>query len=56
MRLHVEKGLDLAEGEVLTVAHGDKLVECAEKLKGIAQDLALIQSPADAGDDLGKQV
>lgn len=54
--LHLEKGLDLADGQVLPVAQSDQLVESAEQLVGILDDLALVQALASAGDDLGKEV
>ena len=56
MRLHVEESLDLTQGEVLTVAQSNQLIKGAQKLKSIAQDLTLIQTSADAGDDLGEEV
>jgi hypothetical protein len=56
VRLHVQESLDLTQGEVLAVALSDQLVKCAQKLKSIAQDLALVQASADAGDDLGEEV
>ena len=56
MRLHVQESLDLAQGEVLTVAQSNQLIKGAQELKGIAQDLALVQTSADAGDNLGEEV
>ena len=56
VRLHLEEGLDLADGQVLPVAQGDQLIERAEQLVGIAEDLALVQTLACAGNDLGEEV
>lgn len=56
MALHFEEGLNLADGQVLSVAEGDELVKGAEKLVGILDDFALVEGLACAGDDLGKQV
>ena len=56
MRLHLQEGLDLADGQVLPVAKRDQLVECAKQLVGIAEDLAFVQALACAGNDLGEEV
>lgn len=56
MRLHVEEGLDLTQGEVLAVTESDQLIKGTQKLKSIAQNLALVQASADAGDNLGEEV
>jgi hypothetical protein len=56
VRLHIQESLDLTQGEVLAVALSNQLIESAQKLKGIAQDLTLIQTSTDAGDDLGEEV
>jgi len=54
--LHLQEGLDLADGQVLPVAQGDQLIKGTEQLVGISEDLALIKALAGAGDDLGKEV
>lgn len=56
MRLHVEESFDLTQGEVLAVAESDQLIKGTQKLEGIAQNLALVQTSADAGDNLGEEV
>ena len=56
MRLHVEERLDLTQGEVLAVAQSNQLIEGAQKLESIAQNLTLVQTSADAGNNLGKEV
>lgn len=56
MALHVEKRLDLAHRQVLAVSERHQLVECAEKLVGVSQNLPLVESLAGAGDHLRKQV
>ena len=56
VRLHVEESLDLAQSEVLAVTQSNELIESAEKLKSIAQNLSLIQASADAGNNLGEEV
>lgn len=56
VRLHLQEGLDLADGQVLPVAQSNQLVEGAEELVGISHDLALIESLAGARDDLGEEV
>lgn len=52
MTLHFEEGLDLADGQVLSVSQSDKLVECTEQLVCIPQDFSLIQALACTCDDL----
>jgi hypothetical protein len=56
VRLHIQESLDLTQGEVLAVALSNQLIESAQKLKGIAQDLALVQASANAGNNLGEEV
>jgi hypothetical protein len=56
MTLHVKEGLDLANGQVLTVAESDKLVKSTEQFVGILEDFALVEALACAGNYLGKQV
>lgn len=56
MTLHLEEGLDLAEGQVLPVSKRDKLVKGAEEVVGIAEDLPFIETLACARDHLGKEV
>lgn len=46
----------MADGQVLPVTQSDQLVERAKQLVGIAEDLALVQALACAGDDLGEEV
>lgn len=54
--LHLQEGLDLADGQVLPVAESDQLIEGAEQLVGISEDLTLVQAPASAGNHLGEEV
>lgn len=54
--LHLKECLYLCQREVFSVSQGDDLVESAEQLEGIAQDFPFVQTPANAGDDLGKEV
>lgn len=56
MALHLEEGLDLTDGQVLPVTQGDQLVEGAEQLEGVLQDLPLLQALASTGDDLSKEM
>lgn len=42
MTLHFQKGPDLADGQVLSVAQCDQFVECAEKLVGISDNFSLV--------------
>lgn len=56
MTLHLEEGLDLADGQVLPVTQGDQLIESAQKLERIVDNFPLIQALACAGNDLGEEV
>lgn len=56
MAFHLQEGLDLRQGQILPVAQCDQFVERAEQLEGIAQNLPLIQIPANAGSNLGEQM
>lgn len=56
MRLHFEEGLDLVQGQVLPVSHGDEFVEGAEQLEGIAEDLAFVGFLAYRSDHLSEEV
>lgn len=56
MTLHLQKRLDLANGEVLPVAERDHLVKGAEDVEGMSEDLALVQGLAYAADYLGEEV
>lgn len=56
MTLHLQEGLDLTDGQILPVAEGDQLIEGAQELESILQDLPLLQTLAGAGDDLGKEM
>lgn len=56
MTFHLQEGLDLTNGQILPVTQGDQLIEGAEQLEGILQDLALLQALASTGDDLGKEM
>lgn len=56
MTLHLQEGLDLADGQVLPVSQGNQLIEGAQKLEGILQDLTFLQVLAGAGDDLSKEM
>lgn len=53
---HFEECLYLRQREVLPVSQCDHFIESAEQLEGIAQDLPFVQTPANAGNDLGKKV
>lgn len=56
MTLHLEEGLDLADGQVLAVSKRHQLIEGAEKLVGILQNLSLVEALACAGHNLSEQV
>lgn len=56
MALHLQEGLYLREGEVLSVTQRHQLVVCAQQFEGIAENFSLIQALADACGDLGKEV
>lgn len=56
MTFHLQEGLDLAEGQVLSVSQCDELVESAEQLVGIFHDLPFVQGSARAGNDLGEEM
>lgn len=54
--LHIQECLDLTECQVFSITQCDKLVEGADEFKRIAQDLTLVQTPANARDHLRKQM
>lgn len=54
--LHLQERLDLADGQVLPVSESDQLIEGAQQLVGMLQDLPLLQTLASARDDLGEKV
>lgn len=56
MTLHLQKGLDLGQRQILPVTQCHQLVESAKQLKRISQNLPLIQALANAGGHLGKQM
>jgi hypothetical protein len=56
VRLHLQEGLDLTDGQVLPVTQGDQLVKGAKKFVGISHNLALVEALAGARDNLGKEV
>ena len=56
MTLHLQERLDLTDGQVLPVAEGNNLVKGAEDIKGMSEDLALVQGLAYAADYLGEEV
>lgn len=56
MTLHLQEGLDLRQRQVLSVPQRHQFIERTQQLKGIAQNLPLVQALADAGGHLGKQV
>lgn len=56
MTLHFQKGLDLADRQVLPVSERHQLVEGADKLKGIPEDLSFVEALARAGNDLSEEV
>jgi hypothetical protein len=56
MTLHLQESLDLRKREVLSVTQRHQLVVCAQQLKGIAENLSLIQALANACGYLGKEV
>lgn len=56
MRLHLEEGLDLADRQVFPVTQSNQLIEGAEQLVCVLQNLPLVETSACAGDDLGEEV
>jgi hypothetical protein len=54
--LHFQEGPDLANSQILAVPEGDDLIKGADELEGIAEDLALVERLAAAGNDLGEEV
>jgi hypothetical protein len=56
MTLHLKEGLYLRQRQILPVAQGHNLIECAEELKGIAKYFPLIQTLANACNDLGEEM
>lgn len=56
MALHLEEGLNLADGKVLPVTKGDQLIKGTEKLIGIPENLPFVQALAGARHNLGKEV
>lgn len=54
--LHLQERLDLADGEVLPITKRHHLVKGAEDVKGMSEDLALVQRLAYAADHLGEEV
>lgn len=56
MTLHLHKGSDLANREILAIAESDDFVKGTEKLICVLENLSLVKVLAGAGDYLGKQV
>lgn len=56
MTLHLEEGLDLAEGQVLSVPERDQFVKGAEEIVGIAENFPLIEALACVRHHLGEEV
>lgn len=56
MRLHLQEGLDLADGQVLSVAEGDQFVKGAKQFVCISENFSLVEALAGTGDDLSEQV
>lgn len=54
--LHFQESLDLRQRKVLTVTHSHQFIKRTQELKGIAQNLTLIQALADAGSHLRKKM
>lgn len=54
--LHLQKGLNLAHGEVVSIAQSDHLVKGAEKFVGISKNFSLVEGAARAGDNLSEKV
>lgn len=54
--LHLEEGLDLANGQVLPVAQSNQLVKGAKEFVGILENLPLVQALASAGHNLCEKV
>lgn len=56
MTLHLQEGFDLRQRQVLPITQCHQLIECAEQLEGISQNLSLVQALANAGSHLSKQM
>lgn len=56
MTLHLQEGLDLADGQVLPVAQGDQFIEGAEQFECVLENLAFVQALASAADNLGEEM
>lgn len=56
MTFHIKEGFDLADGQVLPIAEGDKLVKGTEQFVGILNNFAFVQRLACASHYLCEQV
>ena len=56
MTLHVKEGLDLTQGEILPIAQGHKFIESAQEFECIPKNFPLVQTLADAADDLREEM
>ncbi len=56
MALHLQERLDLANRQILPIPQCNQLVKGAEKVECMFEDLALVQTLADAADYLGEEV
>ena len=56
MTFHLEKRLNLAERQVLSITQSNKLIEGAEQFVGISKNLPLVQGSANARHDLRKKM
>ena len=56
MTLHLEHIAHLHVIDLLPIAQAHDLVECAQQLKRVFQNLALLRGPANVGDDAGEEV
>lgn len=56
MTLHLQKRLNLTDGEILPIPKRDQLIEGAEEIEGMFEDLALVQALANAANYLGEEV
>lgn len=54
--LHLQEGLNLADGQVLPVPERHQLIKGADQLKGIPKNFPLVEALACAGHDLGEEV
>lgn len=56
VRFHLQECSDLGKGQVLSVTQSNDFIKCTEQVKGILQNLPLVQGLANAGDELSEQM